>query len=127
MTKPLTGQFDVTLAFLSSSLLESVEYVNPFCELGDIEHSVLHTCVNADFINSYTDAGHRFPVVRLQTLLDEVKLMSSNSSGILREGPDVVEGRSEPVEGLLSHNVIYKILYIPANFLSAETENRRDW
>ena len=115
MTQSLPGQSDVTLACLASSLLEGVEHIHPFRELGDIEYSVLHAGANADFINSYADAGHRLPVLWLQALLDEVKLMSGNSSGILRESSDVVEGRSEPVEGLLSHNAIYKILYTLAS------------
>ena len=41
--------------------------------------------VDSDFINSLANAWHRFPIRRIQPLLDEMQEVSCKASGILRK------------------------------------------
>jgi hypothetical protein len=80
--------------------------------------------MDSNLLDSRPDARHWPPVVGIEPLLNAAQLESCYSSGISRERSQVITGRPDPKEGLISHESIYKILYIIATlalrFLSTE-------
>ena len=59
---------------LSRALLEGVEDIHGFGKRGDVEHPVFQARMNPDLPDARTNGGHRFPVVRIETLLDAPEL-----------------------------------------------------
>ena len=83
---------------------------------------MLDTRANSDLIYPWPDAGHGFPIGGVETLLDEVEIMSGKASGILRERTDVVERGTDPDDGFFRHGAVYKNLYMLSIVVSLQVE-----
>jgi uncharacterized protein YdeI (YjbR/CyaY-like superfamily) len=97
---------------LSRALLEGVEDIHGFGKRGDVEHSVFQARMNPDLPDARTNGGHRFPVVRIETLLDAPELEARVPPRIGGEGAQGGQGAAEPRDGLVRHASIYKFLYV---------------
>ncbi len=62
-------------------------------------------CVDTNFLNSWADAGHRFPVIGFEPPLDPPQLEPDNPADVRRKRPYVSAGRCEPDEGLVGHRL----------------------
>ena len=65
-------QIDIICRCCSCFLLKSVKHVNSLAELREVKDAMLNARVDTDFINTLANGCHRLPVLRFQTLLDEV-------------------------------------------------------
>jgi hypothetical protein len=72
-TKPVSGEFQVPFRRFPGSLFEGVKHVDILCELSHIKHSMIESCVDADFPNTGSQSDHWLPVVRFKPLLDANK------------------------------------------------------
>ncbi len=97
---------------LSRALLEGVEDIHGFGKRGDVEHPVFQARMNPDLPDARTNGGHRFPVVRIETLLDAPELEARVPPRIGGEGAQGGQGAAEPRDGLVRHASIYKFLYV---------------
>ena len=112
LVEPLACKAHVSLGCLPRSLLERVEHVHSFGELGDVHDSMLQSRVYSDFADAGSDSRHRFPVKRLQALLDPPGLEASESPGVSRERSHIVPARGSPLKRLIRHGALYKYQYI---------------
>jgi hypothetical protein len=81
--------------------------------------------MNPDLPDARTNGGHRFPVVRIETLLDAPELEARVPPRIDGEGAQGGQGAAEPRDGLVRHASIYKFLYVRSNG-PADAYNRCD-
>lgn len=65
--------------------------IHGFSELGDIEDSMGRSRTNPYFVHSQAYARHRFPIARIQPLLDPSQLVTDFSPGLRRKLPDEFE------------------------------------
>jgi hypothetical protein len=90
LLQPLPSRFEVTPRSLAASLLERVQHIDCFRELGDVHDPVLKSCVDPYLPSPWSDGQHGFSVVRLEPLLDPLELKACEPPRILRKGPNVV-------------------------------------
>jgi hypothetical protein len=103
-------QLQVTLASLPCLLFESVKDINAIREFRYVDHTMLSACVDTQFLDSHPNAGERFPIIRLEALLDSPQLEASHPPGANREGLKVRSGRAGPNEPLVHEVGVYKYL-----------------
>ncbi len=106
------SQFNVVLRSPLCLFLKRVKYVYDLAEFREVENPVLGARANSNLIYPWPDAAHGFPVGGLETLLDEVEVMSNKPSGIVRERTHVVERGTDPDYGFFRHGAVYKNLYM---------------
>src|ERR1019366_5988438 len=107
----------VPLAGHLSLLLEAMQDVDGFLELGDVHHAVNTACLpDPDLPRARTYLGERLPVVRLKPGLDLPQLEARFLPGISWECQQIVVGRPYPTNlFFIVHTAsMYKILYAPA-------------
>ena len=92
-------------------LLEGVQDVDGLGVLGDIEDTVLDPNVYPDLVNARADTGHRFRVMGLQSVLNQMELMSGSTAGVFWERSEILERSPHPEERLFGHDGIYNFLY----------------
>jgi hypothetical protein len=109
--QPMFRSVNVVLFGAPGPLLEGVQNVDGVGILGDIEDTVLDSGVYSLLVNARANAGHGFPVMGLQPVLNQVELVSGSTAGIFREPSEILEGRPYPEDRLFGHGAIYKILY----------------
>lgn len=112
LVEPLSCKAHLSLRSLSGTLLECVQHVNGFGELGDVQDSMLQCRMHTDFADAGSDNGHRFPVKRLQALLNPPELNPCKSPGVSWERPHIAPGRGYPLKRLITHGALYKYQYI---------------
>jgi len=93
-------------------LLEPVEHVDGLHELGDVQDAMLQSGMNPDLPDARPDTGDRFPIKRVQSLLDTPELEPCQSPGISRKCPHVTPRRAEPLDRLVGHTPVCKYSYI---------------
>jgi len=76
-----------------------------------ISKRVLDPSVYPDLVNARADAGHGSRVMGLQSVLNQVELMSGSTAGVFRERSEILERGPYPEERLFGHGEIYKYLY----------------
>jgi hypothetical protein len=57
--------------------------------------------VDPDLLDTGPHPGHWLPVRRLKALLNPAELETSQTSRVLRKGPEVVQGGPHPQNGLI--------------------------
>ena len=82
LVEPLSREVHVSLRCPLGTLLERVKHVNSFDELGNVHHSMFQVSMHTDFADARAYNGHRFPVIRLQSLLDPPELDPCESPGV---------------------------------------------
>jgi len=103
----LPGHLQVTQRRLPCALLERVQYIDELREPGDIQHAVLEGRVNSDLTDTGPDGRQRFPIQRVQALLDTPKLNAGESSRGTRKRAYILARGTEPLERLVEHGSIY--------------------
>jgi hypothetical protein len=88
--------------------------VYSFCKLRHVEDPMLHGSANSQLVNTRAYAGHGLPVIRLKPLLNQVKLVASNTPRILGESSQVLEGGACPEERFHDREELYNFLYTDA-------------
>src|SRR2546426_3501742 len=83
------------------TLLEGMEHVDRFRELGHVEHPVFPLGVDPDLRHARPDRGHGPPIVGRQALLNPPELVAGVASGSLGECAEVSEGAPSPSERLV--------------------------
>src|SRR5204863_745588 len=99
----ILGELQIVFRRLSRALLEGVEDIHGFGKRGDVEHPVFQARMNPDLPDARTNGGHRFPVVRIETLLDAPALEARVPPRIGGEGAQGGQGAAEPRDGLVRH------------------------
>ncbi len=89
-----------------------MEHVYAFAEFREVKNPVLNTGTNSNLAYAWPDAGHGFPIGRVETLLNKVKVMTRKTSGVLGERTNVVERGTDPDDGFFRHGAVYKNLYM---------------
>ena len=112
LVEPLSCKIHVLLECLPGPLLERVKHVNSFGELGDVQDSMLQCCMHTDFADAGSDSSHRFPVKRLQALLNPPELDPYKSPGVSWERPHIAPGRGDPLKRFITHGALYKYQYV---------------
>src|SRR5262245_28393307 len=92
--------------------LERVQNVYAVAEFGDVDHSMLQGCSNPNLPNTWPDAAHRLPVIRVQSSLNHPQLKPRVLPRIDRKGPNVISRTTEPDQGFVRHNSIYKYQHV---------------
>lgn len=92
----LLSKFDFPLWRLPGLLMKGVQHVNPFCKLGDVKDPMLLTGMDSQLIDTGRYTGHGFEIVGLETLLNQVELMTSDTSSVFGKGSQIVKGRANP-------------------------------
>src|SRR5688572_13369389 len=92
-----------------------MQHVDALLEAGNVEHSVLVSRVESDLFHAGPATGPRLPIGRLKSLLNPSKLEPGRAARILRKGSEVVQRSSEPKDGLVHTDGLYKIQYIDAS------------
>jgi len=90
----LPNQIHIELGGLATPFFERVQHIHSFDKLGDVHDLVLHGGVNAYLTDARSDGRHRFPVVRIQPLLNPSELKPGKPSSICGKRPDIVVARS---------------------------------
>jgi hypothetical protein len=62
-----------------------MEHVDALGKSSNVQDPVLQTGMNTDLAYSGTDAGHRLPIVRSQTLLHAPRLKARRAASIARK------------------------------------------
>jgi hypothetical protein len=104
-------QVNVALFGAPGLLLEAVQDVDGFGVFGDIEDTVLDPNVYPDLVHARADAVHGSRVMGLQSVLNQVELMSGSTAGVFRERSEILERGPYPEERLFGHDAIYNFLY----------------
>ena len=112
LVEALSCEIHGSLGCLPGTLLERVKHVNGFGELGHVQHSMLQSRVHTDFPDPGTDNGHRFPVKRLQRLLNPPELDTRKSPGVSWERSHIAPGRGDPLKRFIRHGALYKYQYV---------------
>jgi hypothetical protein len=115
ITRP--GDNFVPLAGDLSLLLEAMQDVNGFLELGDVHHAVNTACLpNPNLPRARTYLVERLPVGRLKPGLDLPQLEARFLPGVFGECQQIVVGRPHPTDlfFVVYKASMYKILYAPA-------------
>jgi hypothetical protein len=73
-----------------------MQHINGFDKLGDKKYSMFKPRVNADFLYPDANGGHRFPIVRLEPMLNTALLEPGNPARVRRKSSQVRMRRSEP-------------------------------
>jgi hypothetical protein len=82
-----------------------------FLELRHVEHPVLKPSVDANLKDASPDSRHGLPIRWQETLLHAAELVSRVAASVCWEGPEVIERRAQPRNGLLGHGTLYTYLY----------------
>src|SRR6266852_1025528 len=109
----ILGELQIVFRRLPRALLEGVQHIHGFGKRGDVEHAVFQARMNPDLADAGADRRHRFPVVRIETLLHPPEFEARIPSRIGGEGAEGGQGAAEPRDGLIRHASIYKFLYMP--------------
>ena len=112
LVEALSCEVHVSLGCLPGTLLERVKHVNSFGELGNVQHSMLQCRVHTDFPDAGSHNGHRFPVKRLQALLNPPELDPYKSPGVSRERSHIAPARGDPLKRFITHDALYKYQYV---------------
>jgi hypothetical protein len=91
-----------------------MEDVNRLAKLGDIHDTKGAAFLSDSYLaNAWANAVHGFPVIRIQPMLDPVKLIPRSASSDLREPAKRVERIAKELNGPggMHANLLYKILY----------------
>lgn len=78
VAKPILGNVQILFGGFLGLLLESMENVNTFFKLCQIDNPVFSVDMNPDLPHTCADTWHGLPVVRIFPLLDEVELKSGS-------------------------------------------------
>jgi hypothetical protein len=89
-----------------------MQHIDAFGERRDIEDSMLAPGSDPNLSNTRPHGSHRFPVVRLQTLLNSTQLEAGDPPGETWECPDIRTGRPKPEDPLVGHASLCKYSYI---------------
>jgi hypothetical protein len=65
--------------------------VDRFCEVCDVEHSVLTLGVHANLSHAWPDVGHRSPIRRIETALREAEFVAGAATREVGKRADVGE------------------------------------
>src|SRR5438132_14333184 len=106
----ILGELQIVFRRLSRALLEGVEDIHGLGKRGDVEHPVFQARMNPDLPDARTNGGHRFPVVRIETLLDAPAVEARVPPRIGGEVVHVVPGAAESAGGLLLEALLFKAL-----------------
>ena len=109
--QPMFRQVNVAPFGALGLLLEAVQDVDGFGVFGDIEDTVLELAVYSDLVHARADAGHGFPVMGLQPVVNQVELVSGSTAGIFRERSEILERGPYPEDRLFGNDGIYSFLY----------------
>jgi hypothetical protein len=82
-------------------LLEGMEHVYRFRELGHVEHPEFPLGVDPDLHHARADRGHGPPIAGRQALLNAPELVAGVAPGGLRECAEVNDGAPNPSERLV--------------------------
>ena len=104
----------VLLGSLLRLLLKCMQDVYSFGELRHVEDPMLHGGANSQLVNARAYAGHGFPVTRLESLLNQMKLVAGNTPRILGESSQVLECGACPEERFHGREAVYNFLYAGA-------------
>jgi hypothetical protein len=88
--------------------------VYSFCELRHIEDPMLHGSANSQLVNAGAYVGYGLPIIRLKPLLNQVKLVASDTPRIRWESSQVLEGGACPEEWFHGQEPLYNFLYTGA-------------
>jgi hypothetical protein len=106
---PLSADLEVMGRGAAGFLLETVKRVDGLLKLRDIEDPVFGRCVNPQFVDARPDIGHGLPVFGLETKLYQVQVVAPGPAGILGEGSEVSESRTDPAERFHGHHQYTRI------------------
>ena len=109
--QPMFRQVNVAPFGASGLLLEAVQDVDGFRVFGDIEDTVLDPNVYPDLVRARADTGHGSRVMGLQSVLNQVEVMSGSTAGVFWERSEILERGPYPEDRLFGHDAIYNFLY----------------
>jgi hypothetical protein len=101
---PSLPQVDISLRCLLRPLGESVQDVDRFSKLCDVEHPILLSRMNSYFDNPWSYCGHRPPVSGGQSLLNPPELKSRLLARISGKRAQIFKRRAEPDKGFVCHS-----------------------
>src|SRR6266446_3811260 len=81
-------ELQIMLRRLPRSLFEGVQDIHGFGKRGDVEDAVFQARMNPDLTDAGADRGHRFPVVRIEALLNAPELEARIPPRIGGEGAE---------------------------------------
>jgi hypothetical protein len=78
-------------------LLEAMQHVDGFLELGNVQHAKDAAAVlDPDFLGTRSDINERLSIVRVQTGLYFPQLKARSSASVIRQALQVVIGGTDP-------------------------------
>src|SRR5260370_30534473 len=107
----ILGELQIVFRRLSRALLEGVEDIHGFGKRGDVEHPAFQARMNPDLPDARTNGGHRFPVVRIETLLDAPELEARVPPCIGGGGAPGGLGAAGPPQGLCRPAALFQVFY----------------
>lgn len=93
----------IHLRHSATALLEYVQDVDRFGELGYVKNTVFKIRMNSDLANPRTNAWHSLPVLGNQPLLQEPELVPTRPPCVLGKCAEPCQRSAEPHERLLDH------------------------
>src|SRR6266852_3875635 len=88
----ILGELQIVFRRLPRALLEGVQHIDGFGKRRDVEDAVFQARMNPDLADAGADRGHRFPVIRIETLLDAAQLEARVPPRIGGEGAQRGQG-----------------------------------
>jgi len=74
--------------------LKSMKYINHIAKLSDIDYSPLAQNMDTDFVHTWADYLHWFPITWIESVLNRTKLEACCTAGFIWEISQIVQTRS---------------------------------
>ena len=111
-SKPVSRKLQLAFRRLPASLLKRMKHIDCLGKLGHVEYPVFDPRSNSDLSHAGTNVTHRFPIVRIESLLNPAELKADEPACIRGESFHIVTRGSGPKNRFVRHVSICKYSYI---------------
>ena len=101
-----------------------MKHIDGLGKLGHIEYPVFDPCSNSDLSHAVTNVIHRFPIVRITSLLNPAELKADDPACISGKSFHIVTCGSEPENRFVRHVSICKYSYILSSAHTRPSPNK---
>lgn len=92
--------------------MECMKYINRIATFSNIDDPPLAQNVDTDFVHTWTDCRHWFPIAWFKFTLNRSELEARGTPSFVGEVPKIIEARSHERERFHGTIILYKLLYI---------------
>lgn len=92
-----------------------MQHLDRLLKCGDVEDAMRQVRLDPDLSHARSDAGHRFPIVRIEALLHLPELKPSPAPCGIGKCLEIAPCTAQPNERLIRHESVCKFLYSGVN------------